>query len=148
MELDTITVVMAIAGAVMLYGAIKNKNPLEVIKLTLQGKNPGDAAGLSNGASGGTTEVITGTASAAPGVMHDAGKGPRFYPNNTPRYIDDPLAQDLPPTDPRRKLKSGATDPNGYVLAAKNHTRAEGGYQTNSDAFGNGGIAHDGIYPG
>lgn len=151
MELDTITVVMAIAGAVMLYGAIKNKNPLEVIKLTLQGKNPGDAAGLSNAGGSGGTEIkvpIAGNATAAPGVMHDGGKGPRFYPNNTPRYTDDPLAQDLPPTDPRRKLKSGATDPNGYVLAAKNHTRAEGGYQTNSDAFGNGGIAHDGIYPG
>lgn len=149
-ELETITVVMAIAGAVLLYGAIKNKNPLEVIKLTLQGKDPNSAAAISTGGSG-ATEIkvpIAGNASAAPGVMHDNGKGPRFFPNNTPRYIDDPLPQDLPNGDPRKKLKSGTTDPNGFVLAAKNATRAQGGYQTNSDSFGNGGIAHTGIYPG
>ena len=149
MELETITVIMAIAGAVLLYGAVKNKNPIEVIKLTIQGKNPADAAALSTAsAGGGLTQTIPGTATAAPGLMHDNGKGARFFPNNTPRYIDDPLANDLPAGDPRKKLKSGTTDPNGFVLAAKNATRAQGGYQTNSDSFGNGGIAHEGIYPG
>lgn len=145
MELETITVIMAIAGAVLLYGAIKNKNPIDVIKLTISGKDPKDAAALS---SGGVTQTISGTAMAAPGLMHDNNKGARFFPNNTPRYVDDPLANDLPAGDPRKKFKSGTTDPNGFVLAAKNATRAQGGYQTNSDSFGNGGIAHDGIYPG
>jgi hypothetical protein len=38
-DLDVLTVTLALAGVVILYGAIKNKNPLEVLKLTLQGKD-------------------------------------------------------------------------------------------------------------
>lgn len=154
MEIETITVVMAIAGAVLLYGAIKNKNPIDVIKLTLQGKDPNTAPGLGGGDSSGgsgATEIkvpVTGEASAAPGVMHDNGKGARFYPNNTPRYTDDPLAADLPDGDPRKKFKSGATDPNGFVMAAKNATRAQGGYIVHADAFGNGGTPRSGYYGG
>jgi hypothetical protein len=49
MELETLTVLMAIAGAVVLYGAITNRNPLDVIKLTLQGKDISAARTISTG---------------------------------------------------------------------------------------------------
>lgn len=151
MEIETITVVMAIAGVVLLYGAVKNKNPLEVIKLALQGKDVSGAAPLSTGGGGGggglLTTTIPGTPVAAAGVMH-TNKTARFFPNNTPRYVDDPLAADLPAGDPRKKFKSGTTDPNGFVMAVKDATRAQGGYQINSDANGNGGVAKAGVYGG
>lgn len=150
MELETITVVMAVAGMVLLYGAVKNKNPLEVIKLALQGKDVNSAAPLSTGGGGGgglLTKTIEGTPTAAPGVMHSNNTA-RFFPNNTPRYTDDPLAADLPAGDPRKKFRSGTTDPNGFVMAAKDATRAQGGYQIKSDANGNGGEARSGIYNG
>ena len=38
--MDTLPVVTAIAGFVMLWGAIRNKNPLKAVQLALQGKDP------------------------------------------------------------------------------------------------------------
>lgn len=154
MELETITVVMAVAGMVLLYGAVKNKNPLEVIKLALQGKDINSAPPLSTGSNPNAINIpnpfvrtVEGTAVAAPGVMHSNNTA-RFFPNNTPRYTDDPLAADLPAGDPRKRFRSGTTDPNGFVMAAKDATRAQGGYQIKSDANGNGGEAHTGYYNG
>lgn len=42
-DFDVLTITLALAGTVILYGAIKNRNPIDVIKLTLQGK-PLDSA--------------------------------------------------------------------------------------------------------
>ena len=47
--------VMLFAGFVLLYGAIKNKNPLEVIKNALSGKPPSSASPIGGtGGTGGT----------------------------------------------------------------------------------------------
>lgn len=37
--LSTLNVVVTVAGAVTLYAAIRNKNPIDVIKLSLTGKS-------------------------------------------------------------------------------------------------------------
>ena len=47
-EISTVTVVVGIGGAVILYGAVTNRNPIDVIKLTLQGKDISAARPLSN----------------------------------------------------------------------------------------------------
>jgi hypothetical protein len=147
MELETLTVLMAIAGATILYGAITNRNPIDVIKLTLQGEDISKARQLSSGLAGSNPfiEVVQGTPNAAPGNMHTT-SGARFYPNNTPRYVDDPAVNSLPPDDPRKKFV--VSGPNGHVLAAKDATRAQGGYITGADGFGNGGTPHVGQYSG
>lgn len=149
MELETLTVFMAVAGTVMLYGAITNRNPIDVIKLTLQGGDISQARPLSTTLSGSNpfAEVIPGTAVPSPGNMHSNGRGARFFPNNTPRYVDDPLANDLPPGDPRKKFV--ASHPTyGKVIAAKDATRIQGGWVSNVDSFGNGGTPHSGLYNG
>lgn len=147
MELETLTVLMVVAGATILYGAITNRNPLDVIKLTLQGKDISEARQLSSGLAGNNpfVEQVQGTASASPGNMHTNGTA-RFFPNNTPRYVDDPIANDLPADDPRRKFVSGG--PNGHVLAAKDATRSQGGFTIGADPAGNGGTAYPGTYNG
>ena len=43
MDIETLPVVMAVAGLVLLYGAIFNKNPVEVVRLALTGKDPSTA---------------------------------------------------------------------------------------------------------
>ncbi|AEA29082.1 hypothetical protein Psed_7025 (plasmid) [Pseudonocardia dioxanivorans CB1190] len=58
------TVVMAIAGATLLYGAIKNRNPIDVIKLTLQGKDIKGAKPLSGS---GDPNNLTAPPGAIPG---------------------------------------------------------------------------------
>lgn len=52
MELETLTVVMAVAGLVLLYGAVTNRNPLEVIQKAVSGEDISTASPLSR--SGGT----------------------------------------------------------------------------------------------
>lgn len=47
MELETLTVVMAMAGVLMLYGSITNRNPLDVIQKALRGQDISTAAPLS-----------------------------------------------------------------------------------------------------
>lgn len=46
-DIDVLTVTLALAGLVCLYGAITNRNPLDVIKLTLQGKDLSEAGTLA-----------------------------------------------------------------------------------------------------
>lgn len=149
MELETLTVVMAVAGMVLLYGAVTNKNPLDVIQRALRGEDINQSAPLSTGNPGANpfVEVVPGNAAPAPGNMHTNGT-PRFFPNNTPRYVDDPVASDLPAGDPRRRFVSAATSGNGHVLAAKDATRSQGGYVVGADGFGNGGQARAGLYNG
>ena len=147
MELETLTVLMVVAGATILYGAVTNRNPLDVIKLTLQGKDLSEARQLSSGLSGSNpfVEVVQGTPSASPGNMHSNNTA-RFFPNNTPRYVDDPLANSLPISDPRKMFVPSG--PNGHVLAAKDATRSQGGYITGADGAGVGGTPHSGQYNG
>lgn len=143
MELETLTVVMAVAAMVMLYGAVTNRNPLEVIKAAVSGEDITAAAPLSTGA-GALTNVVAGTATASPGNLHSDGTA-RFFPNNTPRYTDDPVANTLPESDPRRRFVPA----NGsHVLAAKDATRAQGGYTTGASAAGIGGTPMAGQFNG
>lgn len=105
MEIELLPVVMTVAGIVLLYGAVTNRNPLDVVKLALQGKDVSAAAPIS--APGGTrtgpfTEEIPGEASADPRQLHSDGT-PRLFPNGTPRYLDDPNPNSLPDGDPRRR---------------------------------------------
>lgn len=145
MELETLTVVMAVAALVMLYGAVTNRNPLEVIQRAVSGEDINGAAPLSTGGGGGLfTNVVPGNATAAPGNMHSNNTA-RFFPNNTPRYVDDPLANALPAGDPRKRFVPAGGN---HVLAAKDATRAQGGYTTGADGFGNGGTPHNGQYNG
>ena len=46
MDLDVMTVALALAGTVMLYGAIKNKNPIGLVKAVLSGQSPETAPPL------------------------------------------------------------------------------------------------------
>lgn len=43
---NTTALVALFAGFILLYGAIKNRNPLEVIKGALNGKQPSSAGAL------------------------------------------------------------------------------------------------------
>ncbi len=102
-DLDVLTVTLALAGMVVLYGAIKNKNPLDVIKLTLQGK-PLDLAGPLAVPGAGLVQTVPGTAAPDPSEFHSDGT-PRAWPNGTPRYVGDPLPSQLPKNDPRLVFK-------------------------------------------
>jgi hypothetical protein len=51
---------MAITGAVILYGAITNRNPIDVIKLTLQGKDISEARNISTPMKGASNEPVQG----------------------------------------------------------------------------------------
>lgn len=44
--MDTLPIVTGIAGFVILWGAIRNKNPLKAIQLALQGQDPNTAPPL------------------------------------------------------------------------------------------------------
>jgi len=100
MELETIPVVILVGAIVLLYGAIRNKNPIDVIKLALSGKSLDGAKPMMTG--GGATQTVPGTPHPDPTEFHSNGK-PRAYPNGQPLYADDPWP--IPPTDPRSKFK-------------------------------------------
>lgn len=107
MDIEILPVVMLVAGMVLLYGAVRNKNPLQVVQLALQGKDISTAAPIATPGIGPFTTVVPGTGSAAPGEMHTEPPGPRLFPDGSPRYADDPQPRDLPPTDPRNRFKAG-----------------------------------------
>lgn len=44
--MNTTTLIVLFAGFILLYGAIKNKNPLQVIQGAIGGKAPATAASL------------------------------------------------------------------------------------------------------
>lgn len=48
-ELEALPIVMVISGGVLVYCSVKNKKPVEVVKMALQGKNPNDAPAISGG---------------------------------------------------------------------------------------------------
>lgn len=106
MELDVLPVVLAIAGFILLYGAVQNKNPLEVIRLALQGKDPSSASAIFTATPGMFTNVVPGKPSANPGEMHSDGT-PRLFPDGSPRYLGDPDPRSLPEGDPRKKFRGG-----------------------------------------
>ncbi len=103
-ELNTPTVIIGIAGGVLLYGAITNRNPIDVIKLTLSGGDITKARPLSTPGAGLFTQTVTGTPSADPSEMHSDGT-PRAFPDGSPRYVNDPRPADLQPGDPRKVFK-------------------------------------------
>lgn len=45
-QINVTTLIMIVAGFVILYGAIKGKNPLSIVQKALQGKPPSEAASL------------------------------------------------------------------------------------------------------
>lgn len=45
-NINVTTLMMIVGGFVLLYGAVKNKNPLSIAKNALQGKPPSEASGL------------------------------------------------------------------------------------------------------
>lgn len=59
-EISTVTVIVGIAGAILLYGAITNRNPIDVIKLTLQGQDIATARTVSTGVQGWVVNPETG----------------------------------------------------------------------------------------
>lgn len=89
-DLDVLTVTLALAGLVCLYGAISNRNPLDVIKLTLQGKDLSEASPLakSQGSSPppGTLEVPN----------QDGGPPTQVPLLPFPFFIPNPIAPGLP----------------------------------------------------
>lgn len=47
-NLNVMSVTLFVVGTVLVYSAIKNKDPREVVRLSLQGKSPGTAASKAN----------------------------------------------------------------------------------------------------
>lgn len=88
MELETLTVVMAVIGMTLLYGAVTNRNPLDVVTLALQGKPIAGAAPISGsgeepdkeGTLGPDTEPdVPGTSGTlAPGKGQLSGQAPQL----------------------------------------------------------------------
>jgi hypothetical protein len=56
-----IAVLVLLIGGLLIYSGVKNRNPIDVIKLALQGKDIGGAAPLSN-----PSNSSTGTGSLSP----------------------------------------------------------------------------------
>lgn len=52
MDIEIVPLMMVVGGSVLLYGAIKNKNPIEVVKLALTGKPISGAKPLNSNAVG------------------------------------------------------------------------------------------------
>ncbi len=107
-NLQTLPLVVGVAGAVLLYGAVTNRNPLDVIKLALTGKPLNTAKPLFNaGASTGgpTTSLngptLPGTGSSAPGApnsgLSNDGAGPTNVPAKPLVFQTPFIGGNLPP---------------------------------------------------
>lgn len=48
-QISVLSIILFATGAVLIYSAVKDKNPVEVVKLSLQGKNPADAKPVGGG---------------------------------------------------------------------------------------------------
>lgn len=86
MDLETLPVVMFITGMILLYGAITNRNPVDVVQLALQGKDISAAAPIStagiNTDAPGPGAVDGRTLPGTPGADGDARTDPPgFDPN-------------------------------------------------------------------
>jgi hypothetical protein len=53
-ELQALPVVMALSGGILIYCSVKNKKPLDVMKLALSGKDPNTAPPISGSGTSGT----------------------------------------------------------------------------------------------
>lgn len=58
MDVELLPILMVVSGTVLLYGAVKNKNPLGVIKAALTGGKLDDVPGLTSG--GGPQKALPG----------------------------------------------------------------------------------------
>lgn len=83
MDFEALPVVVLVAGMVLLYGAIKNKNPIGVIQAALTGKDLSTVAPLMGAANTAGPGAIPGTAlPGTPGADGDARTDPpSFDPN-------------------------------------------------------------------
>lgn len=52
MDIEIVPLMMVVGGSVLLYGAIKNKNPIDVVKNALTGKSLASARPLNSAAAG------------------------------------------------------------------------------------------------
>ena len=49
MRFNIVSVVLVAGGGIVLYGAIKDRNPISIVQVVLQGKTPYDAKKISTG---------------------------------------------------------------------------------------------------
>jgi hypothetical protein len=103
-DLDTVSVVLFITGGLLIFGAIKNRNPISIIKNVLAGKGP-DAVQSADFLAAQNIITIPGTPNKDPSEFHSDGS-PKLYPNGTPRFVDDPPIDSLPQNSPLRVFKS------------------------------------------
>lgn len=101
-RLQLLPIVLGIAGFIVLYGAIENKNPLDVVKLAVQGKDLAGAAPLS-GSGGNTTagpgSIPGGSLGGTPEADGDARTDPPGFDPNTDDVIPR-LPGEHTPTSP------------------------------------------------
>jgi hypothetical protein len=69
--MDLLSISLLGGGLVLIWAAVKNKSPLDVIKLLTSGKNPEDAATVTEPFSGGT---IPEAPSGPPSGLQRSGK--------------------------------------------------------------------------
>lgn len=83
MDLEVLPIVLIISGFIGLYSSVMNRNPLQVVKLSLQGKNPSEAAPIT------TLAPPRNTATAPPVNVPSSNTAPRptFV---TPKYDRPP----------------------------------------------------------
>jgi len=103
-DIDTVSVMLFIAGGLLIFGAIKNRNPISIIKNVIAGKGK-DAVQSADWLAAQNIQTIPGTPSADPSEFHSDGT-PRLFPNGSPRYVDDPPIDSFPPSSPYRKFQS------------------------------------------
>jgi hypothetical protein len=106
MEFETLPIVVLVAGTVLLYGAIKNKNPIGVIKAALTGKDLSSVPSLMDSGSpaAGPGAVAGKDIPGTPGADGDARTDPPgFDPNRSsilPNYgggpVNPPISYSVP----------------------------------------------------
>lgn len=74
MELDATPIVVGIAGFVILWGAVRNKNPIDVIRLVLSGKSPYTARPLDPVAAAVAGATAQGSAVTGPAIPGGTGE--------------------------------------------------------------------------
>ena len=86
--MDTLPVVVGIAGAVLIWGAIRNKNPVDAIKLVLQGQDPNSARPISNtGVTMPAGAVPSESLPGTPGPDNDARTDPPGFTPGPNTYV-------------------------------------------------------------
>lgn len=96
--ISPVNVLMGIAGAVILYGAVTNRNPIDVIKLTLQGQPLDKARPISHPGTGFGPGTIPGNQlPGTPGADGDARTDPPGFDPDTEGVIPRLPGEGVPP---------------------------------------------------